>query len=80
MHKNTTIPSTYHQSVKYPLLEGQVTIATDNDPFLETEAYYANSRFSKAKRDQDKGKAVVEYDVQLKKIAPRSRHIKFIDL
>lgn len=50
MHKNIAIPSTYHQGVKYPLRAAQGTIAVDNYPLLNVEAYEDEARFYKVKR------------------------------
>ncbi|XP_028062797.1 uncharacterized protein LOC114266101 [Camellia sinensis] len=47
MHNHHTVPSTYHQCIKYPLPspKKEGTIVADNDPFGEVEAYYADARF-----------------------------------
>lgn len=37
-------------------------IPTDNDPFLEPEAYYVNARSYRLTSNQEKGKGVLEDD------------------
>lgn len=55
LYKSETIPSTYHQCVEHLLRGGQDMVATDKNPFLDSEAYHVDARLYKPK-----GKDMVE--------------------
>lgn len=64
MHKNSVVPLTYHQYVKYLLQGGQGTISADNDPFPNVKAYHVEAQFYKVNGKElarDEGSSIVAF-------------------